>query len=159
MRSSKKLGRPDGIGSERAASQPAFASLENRIRQFHRRSFRPRGRHQYFKPQHSRFERLDQKSKWFDQAVYGSRQCGADKGWPVGGPHNDGLNLKERAEVQQLADAENRDRESLYLEIAKANNFPKESVSKIKSIFAKSWAEQAQSGWWIQDAQGNWEKK
>lgn len=71
----------------------------------------------------------------------------------------DGLNLKERAEVQQLVDAENRDRESLYLEIAKANNFPQESVPKIKSIFARSWAEQAQSGWWIQDEQGNWKKK
>jgi uncharacterized protein len=71
----------------------------------------------------------------------------------------DGLNLKERAEVQQLVEAENRDRESLYLEIAKANNFPKESVPKIKTIFAKSWAEQAQPGWWIQDAQGNWKKK
>ena len=71
----------------------------------------------------------------------------------------EGLNLKERAEVQQLVDAENRDRESLYLEIAKANNFPPESVAKIKSIFARSWAEQAQPGWWIQDAQGNWKKK
>jgi uncharacterized protein YdbL (DUF1318 family) len=71
----------------------------------------------------------------------------------------DGLSLKERAEVQQLVEAENRDRESLYLEIAKANNFPKESVPKIKSIFAKSWAEQAQSGWWIQDAQGNWRRR
>ena len=71
----------------------------------------------------------------------------------------DGLSLKERAEVQQLVDAENRDRESLYLEIAKANNFSKESVTKIKSIFARSWIEQAQPGWWIQDAQGNWKKK
>jgi uncharacterized protein YdbL (DUF1318 family) len=71
----------------------------------------------------------------------------------------EGLDLKERALVQQLVDAENRDRESLYLEIARANNFPKESVPKIKSIFAKSWAEQAQSGWWIQDEQGNWKKK
>jgi uncharacterized protein len=71
----------------------------------------------------------------------------------------DGLNLKERAEVQQLVEAENRDRESLYLEIAKANNFPKESVPKIKSIFAKSWAEQAQPGWWVQDAQGNWQRR
>ena len=71
----------------------------------------------------------------------------------------DGLSLKERAEVQQLVDAENRDRESLYLEIAKANNFPLESVAKIKSIFARSWVEQAQAGWWIQDAQGNWQKK
>jgi uncharacterized protein len=70
-----------------------------------------------------------------------------------------GLSLKERAEVQQLVDAENRDRESLYLEIAKANNFPLESVAKIRSIFARSWVEQAQAGWWIQDAQGNWQKK
>jgi uncharacterized protein len=71
----------------------------------------------------------------------------------------EGLSLKERAEVQQLVDAENRDRESLYLEIAKANNFPLESVAKIRSIFARSWVEQAQPGWWIQDAQGNWQKK
>jgi uncharacterized protein YdbL (DUF1318 family) len=71
----------------------------------------------------------------------------------------EGLSLKERAEVQQLVDAENRDRESLYLEIAKANNFPLESVAKIRSIFARSWVEQAQAGWWIQDAQGNWQKK
>ena len=71
----------------------------------------------------------------------------------------DGLSLKERAEVQQLLDAENRDRESLYLEIAKANNFPKESVAKIKAIFARSWLDQAQPGWWVQDGQGNWQKK
>lgn len=71
----------------------------------------------------------------------------------------EGLNLKERAEVQQLVDAENRDREALYGEIAKANNIAKESVPKIKTIFAKSWREQAQPGWWIQDEQGNWKKK
>ena len=71
---------------------------------------------------------------------------------------SDGLNLKERAEVQQLIDAENRDRESLYAEIAKANNIDQGSVSKIKSIFARSWMDQARPGWWIQDGQG-WHKK
>jgi uncharacterized protein YdbL (DUF1318 family) len=71
----------------------------------------------------------------------------------------EGLSLKERAEVQQLVDAENRDREALYVEIAKANNIAREAVPKIKAIFAKSWIEQAQPGWWIQDAQGNWRKK
>jgi uncharacterized protein YdbL (DUF1318 family) len=71
----------------------------------------------------------------------------------------DGLNLKERAEVQQLVDAENRDREALYLEIAKANNIARESVPRIKSIFAKSWIEQARTGWWIQDEQGNWKRR
>lgn len=72
---------------------------------------------------------------------------------------NDGLSLKERAEVQQLINAENRDREALYGEIAKANNISTENVPKIKSIFARSWLEQARSGWWIQDNQGNWKRK
>jgi uncharacterized protein YdbL (DUF1318 family) len=71
----------------------------------------------------------------------------------------EGLSLKDRAEVQQLVDAENRDREALYIEIAKANNIAREAVPKIKAIFAKSWAEQARPGWLIQDAQGNWRKK
>lgn len=71
----------------------------------------------------------------------------------------DGLNLKERAETKQLVDAENRDRENLYAEIAKANNISKESIPRIKAIFARSWLDQAQSGWWIQDGQGNWKKK
>jgi len=58
-----------------------------------------------------------------------------------------------------LVDAENRDRENLYVEIAKANNIPAQSVPKIKTIFARSWHEQARPGWWIQDGQGNWKKK
>ena len=71
----------------------------------------------------------------------------------------DGIDLKQRAEAKQLVDAENRERENLYAEIAKANSIAKESIPKIKSIFAKSWLDQARSGWWIQDGQGNWKKK
>ena len=71
----------------------------------------------------------------------------------------DGLNLKERSEAQQLVEAENRDREALYAEIAKANGIPKENVPRIKTIFAKSWLEQAQSGWYIQDSSGSWRRK
>jgi uncharacterized protein YdbL (DUF1318 family) len=73
--------------------------------------------------------------------------------------NSDGLDLKARAEIKQLVDAENRDREALYAEIAKANGIPASNVPKIKSIFAKSWIDQAQSGWWIQDAGGNWRRK
>lgn len=72
--------------------------------------------------------------------------------------NTDGLSLKERAEIKQLVDAENRDREALYAEIAKGNNIAQESIPKIKSIFAKSWIDQARPGWWIQD-QGNWRRK
>lgn len=71
----------------------------------------------------------------------------------------DGLSLKERADTQQLVAAENRDREALYGEIAKANNIAKESIPRIKTIFAQSWIDQARPGWWIQDNQGNWKKK
>ena len=71
----------------------------------------------------------------------------------------DGLNLKERAETNQLVDAENRDRENLYAEIAKANNISRDSIARIKTIFAKSWLDQARPGWWIQDVQGNWRRK
>ena len=71
----------------------------------------------------------------------------------------DGLNLKERAEAQQSLDAENRDREALYAEIAKANNIDSNSIPKIKAIFAKSWSDQARPGWWIQDGSGSWRRK
>lgn len=71
----------------------------------------------------------------------------------------EGLSLKERAEVNQLVEAHNRDLEALYTEIAKANNIPQQKVADIKQIFAKSWFDHAKSGWWIQDAQGNWKKK
>jgi len=71
----------------------------------------------------------------------------------------DGLNLKDRADSKQLIDAENRDREALYAEIAKANNIANDSIPKIKAIFAKSWMDQARPGWWIQDASGSWKQK
>ncbi|MGH7774483.1 MAG: YdbL family protein [Candidatus Binatia bacterium] len=71
----------------------------------------------------------------------------------------EGINLRERAEVNQLVEAENRDREALYAEIAKANNFPRDKIADIKRIFAKSWSDQARAGWWIQDSQGNWKRK
>jgi uncharacterized protein YdbL (DUF1318 family) len=71
----------------------------------------------------------------------------------------DGLNLKERAETKQLVDAENRDRESLYAEIAKANNISRDQIPRIKAIFAKSWLDQSRPGWWVQDSQGNWRRK
>lgn len=72
---------------------------------------------------------------------------------------SEGLSLKERAEIQQLVDAENRDRERLYSEIAKANNLSPDAVAKIRRIFAKRWIGQAQAGWWIQDDQGGWQRK
>ncbi len=69
------------------------------------------------------------------------------------------LNLKERSDVMNLVNQENRDRQSLYNEIVKANKFGPETVPQVQRIFANSWRAKSQSGWWIQDDSGNWRLK
>ena len=70
-----------------------------------------------------------------------------------------GLNLQERGLVNKLIDQENKDRTTLYSEIANANKLGSESVPQIKKIFSNSWREKSQAGWWVQNDGGNWEKK
>jgi uncharacterized protein YdbL (DUF1318 family) len=73
--------------------------------------------------------------------------------------NTDGLNLKDKANLTRLIEAENKDRNALYVEIAKANNFPTEKISDIKKIFAGSWIKKAKQGWWFQNSEGKWEQK
>ena len=73
--------------------------------------------------------------------------------------NNDGLNLKDKANLTRLIEAENKDRNSLYTEIAKANNFPTEKISDIKKIFAGSWIKKAKPDWWYQNSEGKWKQK
>lgn len=70
----------------------------------------------------------------------------------------EGLNLKERGEVNRLVKAENNDRQRLYKEISVANGFP-DKEAEVQSIFADSWRDNAASGWYLEDAQGGWAKK
>ena len=70
-----------------------------------------------------------------------------------------GLDLAAKAGVRRLVDAENRDRESLYREIATANNFGADRVADIRSIFAQTWKDKAEAGWWIQAADGSGKQK
>ncbi len=69
----------------------------------------------------------------------------------------DGLDLKQRAEVKRLVDAENQDRRRLYHEIARANGFP-EKAAEVQSIFAASWRDKAATGWYLQSG-GSWQQK
>jgi uncharacterized protein YdbL (DUF1318 family) len=71
----------------------------------------------------------------------------------------EGLSLKDKAGIARLMEAENRDREALYREIVKANNFSPDRVDDIKKIFAKSWVKQAKKGWWVQNPDGQWVKR
>ncbi len=66
--------------------------------------------------------------------------------------------LKERNKVKKLVSAENADRIQLYKAIAVANGHP-EWENQIKSTFAQSWINHAQSGWWYQNSGGRWVQK
>jgi uncharacterized protein YdbL (DUF1318 family) len=67
--------------------------------------------------------------------------------------------LAERAVVKRLVAEDNRDRATLYTEIAKANGHP-EWEPDIRQIFARRWVERgAQAGWYYQDASGAWKQK
>lgn len=69
------------------------------------------------------------------------------------------LNLKEKADLKRVSDQENKNRMALYNEIVKANKLAGDSLPKLQKIFAKSWRDAAQPGWWVQNDNGQWEKK
>ncbi|MEN6615202.1 MAG: DUF1318 domain-containing protein [Syntrophorhabdus sp.] len=69
------------------------------------------------------------------------------------------LNLKEKADINRYMGQENSNRNALYNEIMKANKLGADSLPKIQKIFANSWRDKSQPGWWIQNDQGGWEKK
>jgi uncharacterized protein len=51
----------------------------------------------------------------------------------------EGLSLKDRRELNSLADAENRYRRQLYAEVAKALNIDPGQINKVAEVFAKEW--------------------
>lgn len=66
--------------------------------------------------------------------------------------------LPERSRLRGLVADENRDRDALYREIARANGHP-EWESDIRKTFARVWVEEAARGYWYQDAGGQWRQK
>jgi uncharacterized protein len=65
--------------------------------------------------------------------------------------------LAERANVKRLVAEENRDRDTLYTEIARANGHP-EWKSDIQTTFARRWIERAAPGTYYQNG-GGWIQK
>ena len=66
--------------------------------------------------------------------------------------------LKDRNTVKKLVADENRDRNMLYAELAKANGHP-EWETEIRNTFARRWIANAHGGWWYKDAGGRWLQK
>ena len=98
--------------------------------------------------------RFPQLKPFYDRGAIGEN----NKGY-VSAVDITGLELRERSLANSLIAQENRDRASLYKEIAAANRLGPESVSKIEKIFANSWRNKSQSGWWVQNDNGEWKKK
>ncbi len=65
--------------------------------------------------------------------------------------------LAERNTVKGLVAEENRDRDALYAEMARANGHP-EWEAEIRSTFARRWIDNAPRGWWYM-AGGGWQQK
>jgi len=99
-------------------------------------------------------KRFPQLKPFYDKGAIGESNKGL-----VEAKDTAGLSLKERSQVNKLMDQENQDRTALYSEIATANKLGPESVPQIKKIFANSWRDKSQPGWWVQDDKGAWGKK
>ncbi len=69
------------------------------------------------------------------------------------------LSPAEKNDIKQLAEAENRDRRSLYQEVAKSMNITPDQIIKVQRIFADKWQQAAAPGWWNQKEDGTWVKK
>ncbi len=66
--------------------------------------------------------------------------------------------LKDRNKVKKLLADDNRDRNALYKEIAKANGRP-EWERDIRETFARVWVDESPRGTWYQDRSGGWKQK
>ena len=96
-------------------------------------------------------QRFGDLKKYFDAGVIGLTADGQ-----VAVRDQNAIALAERAVVARLVAEDNRDRATLYGELAKANKHP-EWEPDIRRTFARRWVERgAQPGWYYQDAGGKW---
>jgi uncharacterized protein YdbL (DUF1318 family) len=99
-------------------------------------------------------QRFGQLQKYFAAGVIGLTTDGL-----IAVRDQNAVPLAERATVTRLVTEDNRDRETLYAELAKANKHP-EWEPDIRRTFARRWVERgAQGGWYYQDAGGKWVQK
>lgn len=76
----------------------------------------------------------------------------------VAGRDLSAVGLRERGAVKKLLAQENRDRNALYRELARANGHP-EWEAQIRDTFARRWVAKAPRGWYYRDRSGSWHQK
>jgi uncharacterized protein YdbL (DUF1318 family) len=92
------------------------------------------------------------------KAFYQSGAIGFTRDALVGIRDLKAVALKQRGQLKNLVSAENRDRNALYKEIARANGRP-EWEKDVRETFAKTWIGNAAKGWWYQNSKGAWVQK
>jgi len=98
--------------------------------------------------------RFGQLQKFFDSGALGMTTTGL-----IEVRDASGVSLPERGLLNRLVTEDNKDRETLYAEIARANGHP-EWAADIRKIFARRWVERgARAGWYYQNAAGAWTQK
>jgi uncharacterized protein YdbL (DUF1318 family) len=98
--------------------------------------------------------RFGQLQKFFDSGALGMTNSGL-----IEVRDASTVSLPDRGLLTRLVSEDNRDREALYSEIAKANGHP-EWEADIRKTFAKRWVERgARAGWYYQNASGGWVQK
>jgi len=98
--------------------------------------------------------RFGQLQKFFDSGALGMTQTGL-----IEVRDANAVSLPDRGVLNKLVAEDNRDREALYTEIAKANGHP-EWAADIRKTFARRWVERgARAGWYYQNASGAWVQK
>jgi uncharacterized protein len=68
------------------------------------------------------------------------------------------IQLNETLKTEAIISEENKDRASLYREIARANGRP-DWESDLKTTFGERWISRAASGWYYRDSAGKWIRK
>ena len=91
------------------------------------------------------------------KAYYSSGAVGLTENGLISVRDAKAIALKDRNKVKGLVADENKDRNALYAEIARANGHP-EWKADIQSTFARRWVSNAASGWWYQSG-GSWQQK
>jgi len=99
-------------------------------------------------------DNFPQLKSFYDKGAIGENNAGLVEQRDAGS-----LNLKEKADLNRFMGQENNNRNARYGEIMKANKLGTDSLPKIQRIFANSWREKSQPGWWIKNDGGGWEKK
>ena len=66
--------------------------------------------------------------------------------------------LPDRAGIEALVTDDNKDRSTLYREIARANGHP-DWETDLRATFGRRWFGRAPSGWYYRDGAGAWTRK